>query len=260
MTIEVDRHPPIVTVVSPKGGTGKTSVASNLATALSLRTPSVLVDLDLYCGDVEWAFGLHPAYRLTDVARRLREDSGTEIEAMLTARDGRLSLLCAPDSHISADGIVAADVSSITRRLVSLHRPVVFDTGPGMSDFSLDALEAATHVVVVTTTDVAAVQAATRLLDTTRVLRLDESRLALVVNRSTSTTGLGVADVEQRLGIRAVMQIPDSRHVTEALNTGRPIVESHPESHIAGDFIALADSMLGLAETRRRSSWWKRSQ
>ena len=257
MTAVGDRRPPVVAVVSPKGGTGKTAVATNLAAALAARMPSVLIDLDLYCGDVEWALGLHPTYRLNDVARRMREDTGTEISAMFTPYDERLSLLCAPDSHIAADDVLATDVSTMARHLLSLERPLVYDTSPGMSDFALDALESATHMVLVTTTDVSSVQAARKLLDTTAALHLESAERVLVLNRSTSRTGLSTSDVELRLGMETAMQIPDSRHMAEALNIGRPIVESHPDSHIAGDFISMANSMLG-SETSTSGGFWRR--
>ncbi|NBV82107.1 MAG: tyrosine-protein kinase family protein, partial [Actinobacteria bacterium] len=113
VTLDSARLPPVVAVVSPKGGSGKTAVASNLALAFAQRTPSVLVDLDMYSGDLEWAFGVQPAYRIHDVARRLREDGSSELAGMLTARGANLSLLCSPDSHIAADGVLPTDMSTI---------------------------------------------------------------------------------------------------------------------------------------------------
>jgi pilus assembly protein CpaE len=258
VTLDSAHLPPIVAVVSPKGGSGKTAVASNLALGFAQRTPTVLVDLDMYSGDLEWAFGVQPAYRIHDVARRLREDGSTELAGMFTSRGLNLSLLCSPDSHIAADGVLATDMSTITQRLLDMQRPVVLDTSPGMSDFTLDAIEAASRVVLVTTTDVASVQAARKLIDTMTALRLDTGRINLVVNRSTSRTGLGVADVEHRLGYAATVKIPESKHVAEGLNSGRPIIESHPESQIAGDISGYADSLLGVTIGKRFSFWWKR--
>jgi pilus assembly protein CpaE len=52
---------PLVCVLGPKGGTGKTLVSANLAVALSRRDLQVvLVDLDLQFGDVGLALGLAP--------------------------------------------------------------------------------------------------------------------------------------------------------------------------------------------------------
>jgi pilus assembly protein CpaE len=246
---------PVVAVVSPKGGSGKTAIASNLASAFSLHQATVLLDLDVHSGDVEWAFGVQPTYRLNDIARRIREDASAEISAMFTTYNDNLSLVCGPDSHVAADGVFPLDVVNISTRLSALQRPVIIDTSPGISDFTLDALESATNVLLVTTTDVAAVHAARKLLETLDVLRMDSNRVSLVVNRTTSRTGLSVRDVEQRLGHETRIEIPESRHVAAALNVGRPMVETHPESHIAGDFISLANHMLGKTSAPSRRFW-----
>lgn len=246
---------PVVAVVSPKGGTGKTAIASNLAVAFATRSPVVIADLDVYAGDVEWAFGLRPDYRLDDIMRRLRDDPDTDLTGMFTTYDTNLCLLCAPGSHLSADEISTVDLATIVSRLRSLHRPIVLDTAPGMSESTLDAVEVASTVVLVTTTDVAAVQAARRLLDTLATLQFDSSRVSLAVNRTTSRTGLAVSEVERQLGRNAALTIPESWHLAEGLNAGRPVVESHPDSHIAASFLALVDGLLGFSNTRRTPFW-----
>jgi pilus assembly protein CpaE len=256
--VAADRLPPIVTVVSPKGGSGKTAIASNLALAFAQRTPSILVDLDTYTGDVEWAFGVRPAFRLHDVARRFREDSATELEGMFTPYGAQLALLCGPDSHIAADGVYATDMRSVNQRLFSLNRPVVFDTSPGLSDFTVDAMEMASRVLLVTTTDVASVQAARKLLDTMRVLNLPTERVSLAVNRSTARSGLSMTDVETRLGFPISLNIPDNSLIPASLNAGTPLMDSHPESHISDSVQSFADSLLGVTLGKRMSFWWKR--
>lgn len=249
--------PPVVAVVSPKGGCGKTAIASNLAAAFAARMPAVLADLNMYSGDIEWCFGVRPAYRIHDVGRRLREDPTTELAGMFSLYGGSLSLLCGPDSHIAADGVTAADMAAITSRLISLQRPLVLDTAPGMSDLTVDALEVASHVWLVTNTDVTSVHAARKLLDTMRALRLDATRVSLVINRSTAKSGLGVDDIERRLGFGALLHVPDSRLVAEALNSGRPLVDSHPGSPIAREFARVSDSLLGVQHRKRRAFWKK---
>lgn len=257
-SVSAGHLPPVVAVVSPKGGSGKTVIATNLALAFAQRTPTVLMDLDLYSGDVEWAFGVQPDYRLHDVARRLREDRSTELEGMFTRHDHRLSLLCCPDSHIAADGVLPSDVGTITKRLIALNRPLVIDTSPGMSDFTLDSMELASHVLLVTTPDVASVQAASKLLDTMAAVHLDTSRVALVVNRSTSRTGLSTRDAETRLGMRATLSIPDDKILAAGFNSGYPLVETRPDCRIAGDLMAYAERTMGVQPATRPNQWWKR--
>ena len=242
------RTPTIVSVASSKGGVGKTAIATSLARAISHATPTVLADFNTHSPDVEWALGLRPTYRLHDVARRLHEDPSGDVDAMLTTVDSRFSVLCGPDSHIAADGVSAADISVIHARLVSLGRTVVVDCGPGMTDHTIDALEASSHIVIPTTTDVASVQAARKLLDSISLLGIDPQRIHLVVNRATSRIGLRVADVESRLGRDATVLIPDSERITESMNSGQSIVDSQPRSRIADRIRSLADVILQPAD------------
>src|SRR5205823_5342863 len=59
---------PIIAVLGPKGGTGKTLVATNLAVALAQRDANVvLVDLDLQFGDIGLALGLSPERTMYDL-------------------------------------------------------------------------------------------------------------------------------------------------------------------------------------------------
>jgi pilus assembly protein CpaE len=241
-------HDPIVaSVVSTKGGVGKTAIAANLAYAMSRTTPTLLADFNTYSADVEWALGLRPTHRLHDIVRRLHEEPSADIDGMLTLFDDRLAVLCGPDSYIAADAVTSADVSVIQARLRSLGRPVIIDCGPGMSDHTIDALESASHVVVATTTDVSSVQAARKLLDTITVLRIEPQRVHLVINRAGTGTGLRLGDVENRLGRRAVATIPDNPRVSEAMNSGAPVFDLKPRSRVATEIRALADVILGTS-------------
>ena len=58
----------VITVVSPKGGSGKTTVAVNVAIGLARRAPKqvVLLDFDVQFGDCASALGLRPDYSLVD--------------------------------------------------------------------------------------------------------------------------------------------------------------------------------------------------
>ncbi len=249
MTAGRHQDPVVASVVSTKGGVGKTAIAANLAYAMSVTTPTLLADFNTYSADVELALGLRPTHRLHDIVRRLHEEPSADIDGMLTIFNDRLAVLCGPDSHIAADAVTSADVSVIQARLRSLGRPVVIDCGPGMSDHTIDALESASHVVVATTTDVSSVQAARKLLDTITVLRIEPRRVHLVINRAGSRTGLRLGDVEDRLGRRAVAVIPESPRVGAAMNLGASVFDSRPRSRVATEIRALANVILGSSYT-----------
>ncbi len=88
------RQPKIIAVISPKGGSGKTAVASNLAVALAQRCPGrvVAVDLDLQFGDLATALSLTPEYTLAQLARTAQIDA-TTVKLFLTPHESGLFVL-----------------------------------------------------------------------------------------------------------------------------------------------------------------------
>ena len=255
------RKNPVVAVVSPKGGNGKTTVSSSLAVAMGRRLPTVLVDLDVHFGDVEYALRFHPVHRLNDAVRRLQENPKVDLAAMLASHPCGVEALCAPSNPVEADRILPQDAFLVVDRLIELGKPVVLDTAGGISDYTLGALDRATHIILVSGTDVPSVQAGRKLIDTMAQLEMQLSNVHLVVNRSTTRVGLSVKDVEAVLGMNAALEVPEHSGVAAAMNQGSPITESSPQGPIARAFFDFADRILGIDEatTKRRFSFGVRS-
>ncbi len=246
------RSTPVVAVVSPKGGNGKTTVSVNLAVAMARREPTVLVDLDVHFGDVEYALRFHPLHRLDDAVKRLGEDSDADLSVMLAAHPTGVEALCAPANPVEADRLQAEDSLAVVDSLIALGRPVVLDTAGGISDYTLESLDRATHVVLVSGTDVPSVQAGRKLLDTMGQLKMDISRVHLAVNRSTTRVGLTVRDVEAVLGLTAALEVAEHSSLAAAMNQGSPLTESSPQSPIAKVFYEFADEILGIDKSTSR--------
>lgn len=240
-------HAPVVAVVSPKGGSGKTTVAANLAVALALRGPVVLVDLDLYAGDVEYALGLRPEHRIDDLVRKVSANEPVDPAMMLAAHPSGVGALCAPDNPVVADQLPATDTLAAIDRCIALGRPTVIDTGSGIGPFVLGALDRASHVVVVGGTDVSPVQAARKMMLVMARTAVSAEQVHVVVNRAAPRLGLTLADVETVLGRPASLTIPDLTAIRVCSNSGVPITVSAPGSRVARSFLSFADSIIGAA-------------
>jgi pilus assembly protein CpaE len=237
---------PVVAIASPKGGNGKTTVAASLAVAMGRRHQTLLVDLDVHFGDVEYALRFHPIHRLGDAVRRLKENPKVDVATLLTSHPTGVEALCAPSDPVEADRIEPQDVFAVVDRLIELGKPVVLDTAGGINDYTLGALDRSTDIVLVSGTDVPSVQAGRKLIDTMTQLEMPVSKVHLLVNRSTARVGLSVKDVEAVLGMTAALEVPEHPSVAAAMNQGSPVTESSPQGAIARSFFQFADRILGV--------------
>ncbi len=96
----------MIVVLGPKGGTGKTLTASNLAVALQLGGhASALVDLDLQFGDVGLCIGLPPEKTIYDLALAGGTLDTDMLDPYLTTHTTGVRALLAPSRPDQASAV-----------------------------------------------------------------------------------------------------------------------------------------------------------
>lgn len=232
----------IVTVLSPKGGSGKTTIATNVAVSLAHASPGrvALVDLDLQFGDVSAALHLSPEHTLADVGQCGEKLDSTALKVFLTPHPSSLFALCSPETPAEADEVGYEDAARALTHLSEEFPTVVVDTSSGLAPETLAAIEVSTDLVFVCSLDVPAVRGLRKELDALDRLGMTTQRRTLVLNRADSKVGLAADDVQEVLGLPIEASVPSSRDVTISMNEGVPVVESRPRTPAARELQRLA--------------------
>lgn len=233
----------VISVVSPKGGVGKTTVASNLAVGLARTAPgsTVLVDLDVQFGDVATALNLNPEYTLLDVVRGPAVQDSMVLKTFLTQHETGLHAVCGPDSPADADSVTAADVTQLLKTLASEFRYVVVDTAPGLDDHALAAIDQADELILMTSLDVPGVRGLRKELAILRDLGVAFERRHVLVNFADTHSGLTKADVEATIDTGVDLVLPRSRAAAMSTNQGIPLLQNDTRDALTKQLRKLVD-------------------
>jgi pilus assembly protein CpaE len=247
----------VITVVAPKGGSGKTTATTNLGVAIAQAAPDdvVIVDADLQFGDISSALGLDPEHTIADAARALPKLDAMGLKVFLTPHESSLYTLCAPKHPAEGERIGAEHMEALLDLLAAQFRFVLVDTPAGLSEHTLSALERSTDIVVMASMDVPSIRAVRKELDALDALGMTDQRRHFVLNRSDSRVGIGSEDVEASLGARIDIAVPSSRAVPLSVNQGTPIVQGDPGSPVSKEFLALSGRFVDQPEPMR-AGWF----
>ena len=235
----------LIMVMSPKGGAGKTTIASNLALGLAMRAPRqvVLVDADLQFGDVGNALRLLAETNVRDAIAGGLQDV-TEVKVHLTPHRSGLFALCAPDVPGVADEITAQAFTKAVTMLGDEFRFVVVDTDPGLGERTLSVMDYATDLVFVAATDVASVRGLHKTIEALDRIGMTTQTRHFVLNRSDAKVGLDVADIAATLGMEPDILVPSHRSLPVSMNQGTPVLESDESSPAVAPLWKLVDRFL----------------
>ena len=248
---EISRQGQILAVFSPKGGVGRTTIASNLAVALQKAGRRVvLVDGSLQFGDVPVVLNIIDAHMtIVSLVRRLEEMDTELLMETLVVHSSGVRVLLAPPRLEEADVIYPEAVARILTALQQHFDYVVIDAWPFLDDVTLSSLGMADQIILVTTPELPALREVRLFLELVERLEIPPSRLLLILNRGKSAFGIGSTDIEENIRYRIAINIPsDGPLVTRSLNRGVPLVISDPQSRVARSITQLADLVMGSAE------------
>lgn len=235
----------VVTVFSAKGGVGKTTMATNLAVALSRGGADevCIVDLDLSFGDVAIALQIFPDLTIADTVPMRAHMDMQGLESVLTSYGNGVFALAAPIGPGAKDSITTRMVTDILGLLRQRFAFVVVDTPPAFDDQVLQAFDDSDLIVLVATPDIPALKNLKVACETIKLLNIPKEHLLVVVNRADSMVGISPDEIAASLGMAIASTVPSSRDVPTSVNRGELIFLSHPRHPVSRGIAHLAEQV-----------------
>jgi pilus assembly protein CpaE len=245
----------VVCVYSPKGGTGCSTIATNLALALNNgNSRSALVDGDLQFGDIAVLLNMQPSRTINDIVAHMDSLDADFLSDVMMAHPSGLKALLAPPRPDVAEMVRADDMREILKNLRMLYNYTIVDTASYLDDVVLTVLELSDTILLITTPEIPAIKNVRLLLEALDALDY-LSKTRLVVNMASRKDGITDKDIGDHIKHPVFATIPrDNGPVTAAANQGVPIVVSSQKSPVARGISQLAELVraeMGQAADKR---------
>ena len=235
----------VVTVFSPKGGTGKTVVATSLAAMLAKKEGkrTLLLDLDLQFGDAAIMLGLEPAKTVYDLVVAPGELDPEKLAGYVTRHTCGLDVLAAPLRPEDAELVVESKVTALLDVARASYDAIVVDTSPFFHGAVLATLDRTDQLLVLCGLDVPTLKNVRLALQTLEQLSFPANRITYVMNRASANVGLKTREVEDGLHVKIAHELPLDRTVQVCVNRGESAVLAQPRSEFARAMDGLVKQM-----------------
>lgn len=253
----------IISVTGPRGGCGKTVIATNLAVAMARMTDNVaLVDLNLWGGDIAMLLDLTPRRTLGDLLPGFGGIDSDLVENLLVKHASGVSVLPSPLTG-TFDGTTLSRyvVQSILEALREHYECTIVDTGFANLESTLSAMDYSDLILVVVGMDLPRLRDARYYLKNLMAANYPKEKIRVIVNRATSSKEISSGEVESILEFPVAVQIPnDEALVSTSINLGQPFVAESPHKAISKILMNLAQGLVPVtAETagkKRAGARW----
>lgn len=243
----------IITVFGAKGGIGKTTISTNLATSLVKITGAnvCLVDMDTRFGDVAIMMDIAVETSIADLAKHIDELDREGIRDFLAKHHTGLYILPAPLHPTEWRNLTPQHIEKIVDLLAQTHDYVIIDTPGTFNELIATTLEMASLILLITSMDIASIKDTALALEMLRAASVPEEKVKLTINHSTAANSLREEDVERVLEYEVFWQVPYDLAVSSSTQLGQPVVLSKPYARVSRSITELAHALTGTRPQKR---------
>ena len=239
----------VYTVFSPKGGVGVTTLAINIATQIheTTKKPTILVDLDLYAGDVTTFLNLKPSYTISDVTSNITRLDRNFLQGVITKHESGVHVLAEPQKVEEGVSISGDEIRKVLGLLKTMFSYVIVDTESSFHSPTMTAMDMSDMILLVFVMSLPGIKNVQRYLNYLEKIGL-KNKLHLVVNRYLKKGDIKLEDAEKVLKHPIFWSIPNDYETgMTCLNKGLPLTLCSPKSQLN---LAIKDLATRLARSK----------
>ena len=216
----------IITVFSPKGGSGCTTVAINTAVSLAQKGfRTILIDCRLQFGDVSVMLNLKPTTTILDILDRMDELDQELIDSIALSHDSSLKVLLAPPRPEMAELVTKENFDILLESLKQFYDFIVIDGGSHLTEMLLSVLDQSHRIILIALQSLPSLKSVSHFFDLANGLDYEPYKITLIVNRSSNKLAVSVKDIGDILKRSIVSTIPlDEPAAYTAADRGYPLV------------------------------------
>ncbi len=222
-----------ISVFSPRGGVGTTTIAANLALAMHEATQQrvLLIEGKLAFGHLDVLLNIRTQNTIADLIPHASALDDALIQDVVFEHGSGLHVLLAPSNLQVAQGIRPDDLYTVFIQLLRRYDLVVIDAGSSLNDNSVTLMDSADKILLVTNPDLAALHDVSRFVQVSRSLGYSPEKFLFILNREGMTGGIRTNDINAALNQQPFARIPDDTgNATRSVNRGIPLLLRYPRS------------------------------
>jgi pilus assembly protein CpaE len=251
-------------VFSPKGGTGCSTIAINLAVALreELKQEVLLMDGKLFFGDLDIMLNLKTLNSITELIPHIGALDEGLLHDVISEHPTGIKVLPAPLNPIAAQGIHPEELHRIVTAAQNTYQNIVIDSGNYLNENTVTLMDASHKILLVINPEIASLRDASRFIEICyTTLTIPKEKILLIVNQYDQRDGISINDIERTLQMKVFAALPwDPRVPLQSINRGVPIFTQGPKIPLRKSFETMAKNtaaLIGYGKTEAPSKTTK---